>query len=96
MASAKKAGAYGVCLSGAGPSILALSPAGKAGKVGRAMAAAFLRMAQGPATHAPTKETLVVIGPPAFLAVIALAAGLYLPGELVDVAREAASTMGGT
>lgn len=61
-----------------------------------AMAAAFLRMAQGPATHARTKETLVVIGPPAFLAVIALAAGLYLPGELMDVAREAASTMGGT
>lgn len=43
LAGAKKAGAYGVCLSGAGPTILALSPVAKADHVGRAMSAAFAR-----------------------------------------------------
>jgi homoserine kinase len=43
LAAAKKAGAFGVCLSGAGPTILALSPSGKADSIGRAMSAAFAK-----------------------------------------------------
>lgn len=43
LAAAKRAGAYGVCLSGSGPTILALSRAGKAPSVGRAMSAAFAK-----------------------------------------------------
>ncbi len=43
LAAAKKAGAFGVCLSGAGPTILAISPIAKAEPIGRAMSAAFSR-----------------------------------------------------
>ena len=41
IAAAKRAGAFGACLSGAGPTILAFSPAAKAAAVGRAMQRAF-------------------------------------------------------
>jgi homoserine kinase len=41
IAAAKRAGAFGACLSGAGPTILAFSPEAKAGAVGRAMQRAF-------------------------------------------------------
>ena len=43
---ARRAGAHGVALSGAGPSILALAPAAKAARVGQAMARAFARAGQ--------------------------------------------------
>ena len=43
VAAAQKAGAYGAFLSGAGPTILALSPSSKAVAVGRAMQGAFAR-----------------------------------------------------
>jgi homoserine kinase len=43
LASARKAGAWGAALSGAGPTILAFAPTAKAERVGRAMAAAFAR-----------------------------------------------------
>jgi homoserine kinase len=41
--AARRAGAFGAALSGAGPSVVALAPAGKAGNAGRAMARAFRR-----------------------------------------------------
>jgi homoserine kinase len=43
IASARKAGAFGAALSGAGPSVLALSPVAKAVAAGRAMAKVFAR-----------------------------------------------------
>lgn len=50
IAAAKENGAWGACLSGAGPSILAFSPPAKANQVGRAMCAAFKK--QGIASQA--------------------------------------------
>lgn len=41
LAAAQKAGAFGACLSGAGPSLLAIAPAGKAAAAGRAMQKVF-------------------------------------------------------
>jgi homoserine kinase len=41
--AAKRAGAYGAALSGAGPTVLALSPANRAAAAGRAMERAFAR-----------------------------------------------------
>ncbi len=43
LAAARKAGAWGAALSGAGPSVLALSPKDRAAAVGEAMSAAFRR-----------------------------------------------------
>lgn len=41
--AARRAGALGTCLSGAGPTVLALAPAARAASVGRAMEMAFRR-----------------------------------------------------
>lgn len=38
---AYEAGAYGACLSGAGPTVIAFTPPGRGGEVGRAMGAAY-------------------------------------------------------
>lgn len=62
-----------------------------------AMAAAFLRMAQGPAEpdRPRTREAALAVLPPAILAAAALLLGLYVPPGLAAVAHEAARAIGG-
>jgi hydrogenase-4 component F len=62
------------------------------------MASAFLRMAQGvpEASHAPAREIVLAIAPPAVLGAASLLLGVYVPQGLADLAREAAHAMGGT
>jgi hydrogenase-4 component F len=61
------------------------------------MASAFLRMAQGApaAAHAPVRETVLAIAPPAVLGAASLLFGVYVPPGLADLAREAARSVGG-
>lgn len=55
-AAALLAGAHGACVSGAGPTVLALCPSGAAGPVGAAMAAAFASAGHEARVHPATVD----------------------------------------
>lgn len=57
LAGAVKAGAHGAALSGAGPTVLALSPAGRASAVARAMEKAFVRAGVRASSHVLSIDT---------------------------------------
>lgn len=56
-AAAVDAGAYGLVISGAGPTLLALTPAEGSAAVGNAMAAAWAKVGQSATTHVLRLET---------------------------------------
>ncbi|MBD2231073.1 homoserine kinase [Phormidium tenue FACHB-1052] len=56
-AAAAEAGAYGLVISGAGPTLLALTPVAQSAAVGDAMAAAWANAGQSTTTHVLSLET---------------------------------------
>lgn len=82
----------------AGRTIIAVAYLGLLALIFIAMAASFIRMAQGapPKPIIRTGESLLSVLPPALFAVVILVLGIYIPPPLLDLMRRLAQSLGGS
>lgn len=82
----------------AGRTIIAVAYLGLLALIFIAMAASFIRMAQGapPKPIIRTGESLLSVLPPAIFAAVILVLGIYIPPPLLDLMRRLAQSLGGS